>query len=279
MDWTCTREKACERLAAYHRLRGRGISLTRARGSGRESAPAPSSTMPSGRRDQHSRTIGATPCLPLPMTWRALQTTLKRRCARRSPARPTPGAVSFERFERLLRDIGRQYRLAPADLEDAMQTTWLQLFRRLSVVREPAALPGWLASRCAASACARCRRPVAEVLVGEAPMATEGLAPDPLSELLDGERRDALRRALATLPRRHRQLMRLLVDAPGLSHAEIGQPARDADRQHRPDARALPRAARARCAACAAYARDSSPRASRARARCASARRACDRRG
>ena len=44
-----------------------------------------------------------------------------------------PGAWDrlVRRFERLLRDVGRQYRLTPADLEDAMQTTWLQLFRRM----------------------------------------------------------------------------------------------------------------------------------------------------
>jgi RNA polymerase sigma factor (sigma-70 family) len=126
------------------------------------------------------------------------------------------------RFERLLRDIGRQYRLAPADLEDAMQTTWLQLFRRLSVVREPAALPGWLGVTMRRECLRTLQRPVAEVLVGETPTPSDGFAPDPLSELLTAERREALRQALATLPGRHRELMRLLIDAPGLSHSEIG---------------------------------------------------------
>ena len=131
------------------------------------------------------------------------------------------------RFERLLRDIGRQYRLAPADLEDAMQTTWLQLFRRLSTIREPAALPGWLATTMRRECLRAMQRPVAEVLVDE-PIAAGESRPTRCRELLEAERRDALRRALATLPERHRQLMLLLVEPRGSatprSDARLGMP-------------------------------------------------------
>ena len=89
------------------------------------------------------------------MTW-PRPTNLHASCAAALAGEPDAWPLLVERFERLLRDIGRQYRLAPADVEDAMQTTWLQLFRRLSTIRRTAALPAWLATRCAASACARC---------------------------------------------------------------------------------------------------------------------------
>ena len=126
------------------------------------------------------------------------------------------------RFERLLRDIGRQYRLAPADVEDAMQTTWLQLFRKLGTIRAHAALPAWLATTMRRECLRALQKPMTEVLVDE-PVAPGEHAPDPLGELLAAERREALREALAKLPQRHRDLMLLLIEAPVLRHAEVGQ--------------------------------------------------------
>ena len=133
-----------------------------------------------------------------------------------------PGAWDrlVRRYERLLRDVGRQYRLAPADVDDAMQTTWLQLFRRMHAIRDargaarlarhddaarvPAHDPApgqrgaaWATSRSRIRSprrtrCARCSRPSAARRSGE---------------------------ALAALPKRHRDLMLLLTDS--LSYAEV----------------------------------------------------------
>jgi RNA polymerase sigma factor (sigma-70 family) len=132
-----------------------------------------------------------------------------------------PGAWDrlVRRFERLLRDVGRQHRMSPADLDDAMQNTWLRLFRRMHAIREPEALPGWLATTMRRECLRMIQRPVREVLLGDEPIADPEPAPDALGEMLAGERRDAVRRSLVALPARHRDLMFLLTDS--LSYAEV----------------------------------------------------------
>jgi len=51
-----------------------------------------------------------------------------------------------DRYAPLTWSICRRYRLSDADAEDVSQTVWLQLADHLDAIREPAALPGWLAS-------------------------------------------------------------------------------------------------------------------------------------
>ena len=137
------------------------------------------------------------------MTW-PRPTNLHASCASALAGEPEAWPRLIARFERLLRDIGRQYRLAPADVEDAMQTTWLQLFRKLSTIRAHAALPAWLATTMRRECLRALQKPMTEVLVDE-PVAAGEHAPDPLGGLLAAERREALREALAKLPQRHRR--------------------------------------------------------------------------
>ena len=51
-----------------------------------------------------------------------------------------------ERYAPLIWSICRRYRLEAADAEDAAQTVWLKLVDQLDKIRDPAALPGWLAT-------------------------------------------------------------------------------------------------------------------------------------
>ena len=51
-----------------------------------------------------------------------------------------------ERYAPLVWAICRRYRLAVADAEDAGQAVWLQLVDHIGQIRDPAALPGWLAT-------------------------------------------------------------------------------------------------------------------------------------
>jgi RNA polymerase sigma factor (sigma-70 family) len=62
-----------------------------------------------------------------------------------------------ERFAPLIWSVCRQYRLGDADAEDVGQTVWLRLVDQLDRVRDPAALPGWLATTTRRE-CARVRR-------------------------------------------------------------------------------------------------------------------------
>jgi DNA-directed RNA polymerase specialized sigma24 family protein len=46
----------------------------------------------------------------------------------------------------LVWSICRRYRLADADAADVGQAVWLQLAGHIGQIRDPAALPGWLAA-------------------------------------------------------------------------------------------------------------------------------------
>ena len=50
-----------------------------------------------------------------------------------------------DRYAPLVWAICRKYRLPDADAEDAAQTVWLHLVNQLGKLRDPAALPGWMA--------------------------------------------------------------------------------------------------------------------------------------
>jgi RNA polymerase sigma factor (sigma-70 family) len=51
-----------------------------------------------------------------------------------------------ERYAPLIWSLCRRYRLDGADAGDVGQNVWLQLVDQLGKIRDPAALPGWLAT-------------------------------------------------------------------------------------------------------------------------------------
>lgn len=117
--------------------------------------------------------------------------------------------------------VARAYRLGEADAWDVCQSTWLALATNLPCLRDPAALQAWLvttARRQAAQLVMRrryelCSRPERTDDVGQ--------VRSPEALLLSAECRRAFWRALADLPKRHRQLLWLLVMRPDLSHAQL----------------------------------------------------------
>src|SRR5690242_4278831 len=52
----------------------------------------------------------------------------------------------IERYAPLVWSICTRYRLSNHDIEDVGQSVWLLLVEQLGKLREPAALPGWLAT-------------------------------------------------------------------------------------------------------------------------------------
>ena len=54
--------------------------------------------------------------------------------------------VLVDRYAPLIWSICRRYQLGAADARDAAQNVWLQLVDHLGRLRDPAALPGWLAT-------------------------------------------------------------------------------------------------------------------------------------
>src|SRR5689334_11065878 len=55
-------------------------------------------------------------------------------------------AALVERSAPLIWSLCRRYRLDTSDIADVGQNVWLLLVNHLGKIREPAALPGWLAT-------------------------------------------------------------------------------------------------------------------------------------
>jgi RNA polymerase sigma factor (sigma-70 family) len=128
-----------------------------------------------------------------------------------------------ERYAPLIWSICRRYRLE-GDAEDLGQIVWLQLVDKLDRIRDPAALPGWLATTTRRE-CLRLlgagRGPVADGYVIDAEAVPDEQARTAEEELLAAERHAALREAFGDLPPCHQRLILLLVEDPPVPYAEI----------------------------------------------------------
>jgi RNA polymerase sigma factor (sigma-70 family) len=140
-----------------------------------------------------------------------------------------------ERYAPLVWSICRQFRLSRVDADDVGQGVWLRLVEHLPTLREPAALPGWIATSTRRE-CLRVLRdgrrrdqherplsPGAGAGAGADLAGLGGTQPElPEAELLEAELQAALRDALTSLPPRCQQLLLLLIADPPLPYAEIG---------------------------------------------------------
>jgi RNA polymerase sigma factor (sigma-70 family) len=125
-----------------------------------------------------------------------------------------------ERYAPLVWSICARYRLRTEDIEDVGQTVWLLLVEQLGKLREPAALPGWLAtttSRECQRALSAARR--TEGTVDEALLVVDAAVIE--LEILAAERNAALRLAMRELSSRCQQLLAMLISDPPSSYAEI----------------------------------------------------------
>jgi RNA polymerase sigma factor (sigma-70 family) len=131
-----------------------------------------------------------------------------------------------ERFAPLVWSICRRYQLSPADAEDVNQTVWLVLVEQLGNLREPAALPGWLAitTRREAMRVKGAARKYENAGSDADIEMTADPSDQPIEhEILAAERQAALRAAFAELPSRCQRLLSLLMADPPRSYTEISQ--------------------------------------------------------
>jgi RNA polymerase sigma factor (sigma-70 family) len=131
-----------------------------------------------------------------------------------------------ERYSPLIWSICHRWQLDRTDAEDVGQAVWLRLVEQLDNLRDPAALPGWLAtttqrecyrvrrSRCRLAAGAGGQVPDVENLPDEQAAAAE-------DGLLVTERHAALRAAFMDLPANCQELVALLITDPPMPYAEI----------------------------------------------------------
>jgi len=129
-----------------------------------------------------------------------------------------------ERYAPLVWSICRRYRLDDADAKDIGQIVWLHLVDQLDRIRDPAALPGWLATvtrRECLRVLGAARAPLAAGYVLDAKTFPDAQTRTAEEELLVAERHAALREAFGDLPPRGRRLILLLIENPPVPYAEI----------------------------------------------------------
>jgi RNA polymerase sigma factor (sigma-70 family) len=129
------------------------------------------------------------------------------------------------RYAGLVTHVIRRYRLSPADAQDVGQLVWLRLVEHLRYLREPAALPGWLATTTRHECERHLRTNGRSIAVDPLTMVRQ----DPAGEteidavLLATERRQVLLDGLAELAPQQRELLMMLAADPPHAYAEISR--------------------------------------------------------
>ena len=136
-------------------------------------------------------------------------------------------STTVRRFEGLLRSAARVVLRSDADIDEAVQRTWVLLFRNADRINDPRCLPGWLSTTA--------RREALAILRGQQQAipsedVADHVAPDDTdvaTALMDDELRQALDQAVENLPASQRRIVRALLREPASYDAlseELGIP-------------------------------------------------------
>jgi RNA polymerase sigma factor (sigma-70 family) len=128
-----------------------------------------------------------------------------------------------ERYAPLVWSICLRYQLNRQDIDDVGQSVWLLLIENIGDIRQPAALPGWLATTTQRE-CLRVLRAARRHEHAELPAEDKKQPVDDAmveQEILVAERDAALRAAFAELPRGCRELLAMLLTDPPRAYAEV----------------------------------------------------------
>jgi RNA polymerase sigma factor (sigma-70 family) len=161
---------------------------------------------------------------PVVTAW--TDTRLVRECVR---GNEDAWALLLEKYKRLIYSIPIKYGMSADAATDIFQDVCLELLAELPRLREPRALPKWLI-QVTAHKCLRARNQSPRVSGTFSEDGDREIArltdPNPLSEqvILDVEREQALRDALATLAPRCRTLVEMLFfENPPRSYQEVAR--------------------------------------------------------
>ncbi|WNV89387.1 sigma-70 family RNA polymerase sigma factor [Umezawaea sp. Da 62-37] len=130
------------------------------------------------------------------------------------------------RYTPLVLSVIYQHRLRPADAADVNQTLWLRLVEQIGKLRDPEALPGWIATT-TRNECLRMLKlqqrtqPFDPQATDEQPVAVDQA--DVEAELLAAERRQALRDGFSMLSDQCRELLAKLMADPPPSYADVSE--------------------------------------------------------
>jgi RNA polymerase sigma factor (sigma-70 family) len=122
--------------------------------------------------------------------------------------------ATVRRYEGLLRSAARVVLRSDADVDEAVQRTWVLLLRNAARINDPQCLPGWLSTTARREALAILR---AQQRAIPSEDVADRVAPDDrdmATALMDEELRRALDRAVETLPDTQRRIVRALLREP-----------------------------------------------------------------
>jgi RNA polymerase sigma factor (sigma-70 family) len=136
-------------------------------------------------------------------------------------------STTVRQFDGLLRSAARVVLRSDADVDEAVQRTWVLLLRNADRINDAKCLPGWLSTTA--------RREALSILRGQqraipSEDVTDQVAPDETdvaTALMDEELRRALDQAVETLPPSQRLIVRALLREPASYDAlstELGIP-------------------------------------------------------
>jgi RNA polymerase sigma factor (sigma-70 family) len=125
------------------------------------------------------------------------------------------------RFTPALRSAARGFSLAPADVDDVVQNTWLAAFRHIRRLEKPEAFGGWLLVTARRESLLTYQRSVREIVTDDPPALAapehEGIE----AAVIAKERQDAIHAAARRLPARQRTLVRALLNVPASSYDDL----------------------------------------------------------
>jgi RNA polymerase sigma factor (sigma-70 family) len=145
------------------------------------------------------------------------QATLVERAAGGDPA---AWREIFVRYSPLILAICARYSLRAADTQDVCGGVWLRLVAGLRDIREPRALPGWLATTSRNECLMLLRHQSRQIPVDTAQLA-DPVDAGPGPDLDAGVRREVAHLVLAELPHRDRQLLTMLFSDPPVPYRQI----------------------------------------------------------
>ncbi len=118
---------------------------------------------------------------------------------------------TVRRYGGLLRSSARAVLRSDADVDEAVQRTWVLLFRHADRIQESACLPGWLATTARREALAVLRSQQRAVPTEDVADRMSPIEADLAAELMRAELSRALERAVDRLPATQRLLMRAML--------------------------------------------------------------------
>jgi RNA polymerase sigma factor (sigma-70 family) len=119
--------------------------------------------------------------------------------------------TTVRRYERLLRSSARAVLRSDADVDEAVQRTWVLLLRNAARIHDPECLPGWLSTTARREALAIVRNQQRAVPTEDVGQHVAPAEDDMAGGLMRLELRSALLRAVDTLPESQRLVVRAML--------------------------------------------------------------------